>query len=157
MIFVFLWIVLFETRLKLSLGIDFYFPLVVSCPPPRVVRLIIERLGLNFNNFYLKLRGALCKTFFWVQAFTIALFLDLSPLGPCSFWILLLPHSPPLMAAWAEFGFKACQRVCVCDEGHCPLGLGFCFFRNCFNFEGFPPFSFAFPLLRFLDGLLARQ
>jgi hypothetical protein len=41
----------------------------------------------------LRLGGALNKTFFLGAS---ALFLDRGPLGPCSFWILLLPPPPPL-------------------------------------------------------------
>ncbi len=41
----------------------------------------------------------------------------------------------------------------VCDKGHCPLGLGFWFFKNCFNFASSPPFSFSFPLVQCFDGL----
>ncbi len=44
----------------------------------------------------------------------------------------------------------------MCDKGHCPPGLGFCFFKKCLKFVGSPPFSFSFPLLRFFDGLLVR-
>ncbi len=96
----------------------YVLPSMVSCIPYSGTK----RLKFSFDIFCLEIGKSFkwsiffeCKCFrllyLWTKVFRC----------PCSLWILLLPNPRPLVMARATFGFKACQKVCTCGEGPCPL------------------------------------
>jgi len=104
----------------------------------------------------LRLGWALGKTFFWGARTCNCFIFGLRSFG--SMFLLnsffASPPPSPLVAAWAKFGFRASQRVCVWRP--LPPWAWLLFFKNCFNFASSPPFNFSFPLFQFFDGLLVE-
>lgn len=111
-------IVLLEIHMTLLPNIYFCFSFNgVLSSPLGVAQLSTKSLRFDSNKFCLEIgRNFKWNIFLGINAYNYFIFgpRSLNTHAPFGFFFYL--PTPP-MAAWVEFDFKTCQKICTCGEG----------------------------------------